>query len=98
MIHVIYEMIMGFSDMNLLLSDMKSALSDMKLVSSDIKSGLSDMKFVLFSHKRTMYDDGWNFVWEHTYLSAGVILGIVTVVDSECSSSHLLVLGFHAGR
>ena len=44
-----------------------------------------------------MYDDGWNFVWEHTYLSAGVILGIVTVVDSECSSSHLLVLGFHAG-
>ena len=41
-------MIMGFSDMKLVSSDIKSGFSDMKLVSSDIKSGLSDMKFVLF--------------------------------------------------
>ena len=92
-------MIMGFSDMKLVLSDMKSGFSDMKLVSSDIKSGFSDMKLVSSDIKSGLSDMKFvlNFVWEHTYLSACVILGFVTVVDSECSSSHLLVLGFHAG-
>ena len=71
--------------------DMKLDFSDTKLGFSDMKSGYSDMKLVLFDIK------SFNFMRQVTYLSACVILRDITVVDSECSNSHLFVLGFHAG-
>ena len=36
-------------------------------------------------------------MYQGTYMSACVILRVVSVVYSECSNSHLFVLGFHAG-